>query len=1740
MRKIVLLVAFQLMGMLVMDVFAQYVHTFNKTNSGPFILAPFDNDSSYNWSEIIYTDEVLENITGRITKIAFQPEVGGYSPGSGFPASHQSVYLKTTSNNVFSNANYPDTNSFTRVYRGSVIWDNYKWSEITFDQPFDYTGQNLNLLWFNKDGNAYGKLMTFEGMADFGANVVRKNASDAAFPESSGTLHTFLPNIQITFEDVTDIGIAQWIQPAEVMYPQIAYPFEVVLTNYAPDSIYQALIHWSIDGVEQTTFNWNDTLLYQQHDTIEIGQLNLSEGIHQINVWTDQPNGLADENPANDTMTFSLSCFYEIVSGDYTSTMSSVPLNSRDYGWSSALYTASEIETSGKITHLAYYNEGSNYLAQHQKIYMKHTNQSSFDQKDYEKIDTGYLVFSGDVQWAQDQWTVIALDSAFYYNGSDQLLIQYENRNGTTMNDYYVRCLSTSPDYMAKHGESYAGFPTSGNLNLRKPVIKLRFSPDKAVDMSVFELLAPENGQAYGNYQLKVALANLGSDVLTSADIAYSVNDQLQSEVSWSGNMQFFQQDSLSLNAFNFDEGINDIKIWSKDPNGVADLNPSNDTLSRELILCSGPLSGTYDIPGHFQTLSEATKILSHCGINGPVVLALQPREYNKQITLDNLQIPGLSDENRITIRAATGDSSDVVIRSSDARHTFKLEKTNHVVIENLTFRNDSSGVPFLISACDSVYIRNNRFASDSNLQNLAEITDSCQHICIENNLFDRGDNGLYFNANGQNVRISDNHFKNQKKYAINVDNEIYDLNINRNVIESTKGISVIYSPGFRITRNQIFTNSYFLFIGTCDADLNNPNLIANNFCKSTGSNAYIMIGNARNTLIYYNTIRTVSSYVISIYSDELFIKNNILENTSGFGDIFNINRYTSVMDYNSYYYNNNFYNNKSFADWQNNYGQDQHSDTLKVYFENDGLHTGHIVVSNKGDTVSMVTTDIDGDLRDTLQPDIGADEFNGCTEGMKGSYVIDHGGSGDFRSFHEAKKQMMYCGVDSMVQFFVMPGTYEEQIVLSDSIIRNPSASASKIAFYPANGDSTSVTLTWDAESGDDNYVIKLDNINHVIVHGLTIKPRDSIYMQAIVMEGNVNHNIISGNVIEGHREDDFNLNGALIYSTGSVAGKRDTGNWIVNNLFLNGSFAYYNSDDDAGVSTILQGNRFLDQYARSIYVTNIDSFSVNKNYFTTRATDYSYLFLRVSTCDYFVMNANRFMNSTDFNGITLLNLRYSNHATLSNNMASLLYTYDHGYVFDVNNSSAKIIYNSIRVDSRNDRNVDVVYVRGTEHDVSVWNNVFYNTTEGQFLQTNHDGSNKLFTSDYNCFYGNTGYFSRYNATNQEDFASWKNESGNDQHSFYTDPRFVSDTNLHISHPLLNGSALLISGLDFDIDGETRDPANPDIGADEFTNPVYQLDDQVVACAYDTAWLDAGNYYDSYQWMPGSYNERYYAVIREDAGKDTSWYKSEVGLNSETYEDSIKVVFTKPRAAVREQVDTCAYIDLHLENWYHDTSNTYYWQHFMSGESDWTEAIYANPRYDSVEITKQIYPESAYIRVIVTDIYGCISMDSTKINAYEKPSRPDIRWGGVDSLKVTTPGTYYQWFRDQMLLEDSVDMILPNGSGNYRAVVFNHACASDTSEAFQISNIQQLVYTDSLHVYPNPASEYVYIESENNKTAKEISVMNSQGKLLARESFNTNKFAIDVRELMPGHYFILLKEGTVLKAARIIVVSEK
>ncbi len=186
--------------------------------------------------------------------------------------------------------------------------------------------------------------------------------------------------------------------------------------------------------------------------------------------------------------------------GTGTETTSYIPAYGfYDYGWSRTIYLQTDLLNEMEINSISYNvsNTPNNYSMVGQSIYLKHTTATSIASTDYidPATDDSYeLVFSGDLTFTGQGWIDIALDTAFDYNGTDNLELYFVNNDGS-----YV---SGQPSFMATNASpeqavyKYADntFPaTTGTLSAVFPNTRFHFAAENEPSMAT--LTAPENGE---------------------------------------------------------------------------------------------------------------------------------------------------------------------------------------------------------------------------------------------------------------------------------------------------------------------------------------------------------------------------------------------------------------------------------------------------------------------------------------------------------------------------------------------------------------------------------------------------------------------------------------------------------------------------------------------------------------------------------------------------------------------------------------------------------------------------------------------------------------------------------------------------------------------------------------------------------------------------------------------------------------------------------------------------------------------------------------------------------------------------------------------------------------------------------------------------------------------------------------------------------------------------------------------
>lgn len=158
---------------------------------------PIYSSWNYSWSSQIYNHNDL-GVAKTITAIGLDCINGPKT------VTNQKIYVKLTSSEVFSSANYEDplNNEYTLVFDGNLTFQN-GWNEIQLFEPINYDGvQNIIFHWENRWGTSYGP--TFNSTPTI-INNNKNCGSDVSFPGagSSGYLNPYpssLTNVRFYFQ----------------------------------------------------------------------------------------------------------------------------------------------------------------------------------------------------------------------------------------------------------------------------------------------------------------------------------------------------------------------------------------------------------------------------------------------------------------------------------------------------------------------------------------------------------------------------------------------------------------------------------------------------------------------------------------------------------------------------------------------------------------------------------------------------------------------------------------------------------------------------------------------------------------------------------------------------------------------------------------------------------------------------------------------------------------------------------------------------------------------------------------------------------------------------------------------------------------------------------------------------------------------------------------------------------------------------------------------------------------------------------------------------------------------------------------------------------------------------------------------------------------------------------------------------------------------------------------------------
>ncbi|MBN2613707.1 MAG: right-handed parallel beta-helix repeat-containing protein [Bacteroidales bacterium] len=866
-------------------------------------------------------------------------------------------------------------------------------------------------------------------------------------------------------------------------------------------------------------------------------------------------------------------------------------------------------------------------------------------------------------------------------------------------------------------------------------------------------------------------------------------------------------------------------------------------------VKLSGQLNGSYTIGASgtedYATISAAVTALTTQGINGPVVFNISEGEYNEQISIP--EITGASETNTIVFQSVSGDTTDVKIyydpATTDVNYTICLDGSKYLRLKNLSlFSNGASAfgnvVVFKNNVKDVEFDGNHFYGKtgDCTFKDKHLIRDDeysyDTSIVFKNNTFEHA-RGAFYMEYVTNLTISKNSFINGEVnyFGLALSFIEYGL-IENNFISASVNLFGPYGNSSNIIRNNTITNILDLY--SLNSTEGKEALVYNNFIKYK-----LVIRSCNYTKVYNNTISsTANPLTVDNLCTQITLLNNIFKSSNASYAAMNIGELADIEieDYNDLYspgtklVTANSTDYATLTDWQTASSMSVHSYNQNLTFVDDANYDLHIASGNPdlyGKPITEIKYDIDGVLRNKINPNVGADEYTKTP--MSGEYTIGKSGTEDFSSFSEAVEALAFNGISGYTNFTVSSGIYEEQFTIPE--IAGTSAS-SMVYFAPATGLPDDVVISFSLKDDLNPSIVNLDGADFIYFHYISfIVAPDSYSGIAINFQNGAGYNRIWNCNFTGLQTVSEGGSYSILYSP-DYAASIDEYNSIAGNTFTYGSYGIYLTGIDANnqeKGNAISGNKFSNQYKSAILLYYQDSCTVSRDSITINSSvSWPYGIYIYGSENEMVFNNHINIESASAtaggSGIHIYNGTGDNdhRASVFNNFITVATNAEvNTFGIVLQESPYRNIYsNTVNITGSNSIS-QAFRIWGT---TSEWfnskNNIFANNAGGNAFRSDVVEN---FNSDYNNYYTTgTELINNYST-----LALWQAAKTKDEHSLSVNPRFISNDDLHIYHafgdfngagtPLNTGNTAVDAYLHRDIDTELRNASNPDIGADEY-----------------------------------------------------------------------------------------------------------------------------------------------------------------------------------------------------------------------------------------------------------------------------------------------------------------------------------
>jgi hypothetical protein len=272
---------------------------------------PFCVNAMYSWSRSLNMASDLGTTVQGQTIVDF----GWYNSYNNFSQNYTytrnlKIYMKATTDVSVSVVAYvqPITDGATLVYDGTLTTSLY-WNRVKLQTPFMLI-PNRNLLVYVEDSTGVWvtPYIIWTQYATPYTSTCRGYTGMSGSTNNAGNLTSQIP---ITFfgyggasDDSNSVALTKIISPADTAQCFQTVPIQVIIKNKGIKNLTSCDIHWTRNGVPQTTYQWTGLLPEDFIDTVLLGTYTPSFGVmDNFKIWVSQPNGQLDSINYDDTLT---------------------------------------------------------------------------------------------------------------------------------------------------------------------------------------------------------------------------------------------------------------------------------------------------------------------------------------------------------------------------------------------------------------------------------------------------------------------------------------------------------------------------------------------------------------------------------------------------------------------------------------------------------------------------------------------------------------------------------------------------------------------------------------------------------------------------------------------------------------------------------------------------------------------------------------------------------------------------------------------------------------------------------------------------------------------------------------------------------------------------------------------------------------------------------------------------------------------------------------------------------------------------------------------------------------------------------------------------------------------------------------------------------------------------------------------------------------------------------------------